>query len=304
MRTPSVVALILAMLACALPGHASRYPLYSFPLGARSLALGEAFVGLADDESALLYNAAGLAFADGLSFVSSSRMRSGVVKDGDIMAIYECLGLAVSYTTFGDIPQIDHLGSIIGTFSYSHVMLVGAIGLSGHQLSPLFRIALPDWLGIGLAIKLVRTNTLDPGDGIGLALDLPILLRLDKPILGRLPITRFSLGLSIRDALGLPMMFESEHQEKWPSTAAIGCSVLFVTPLLISAELTSAKTIHLGMEWTPVPQMVLRSGVKYKGVWVYSIGVGFHMGMMTLDLTTTSHPHLPNEIRASFTISL
>ena len=295
----SAVVVLLAMLVCALPTHATGRSSHQLQLGARPLALGDAFVGLADDESAALCNPAGLAFTEGVSFASSSGIRSGLGGSADVLAVAGRVGLAVLYRGVSDIPQIDPSGSVVGSFSHEEAMLVGAIGVTGNGLRRVLRIALPEWLGVGLAVKLVRTNTLNPGDGMGLAVDVLILLRIERPAPGESPIARFSVVASFRDAVGIPMTFAGGYREPWSPTLAVRCSVLLESPLLITAEFTSARTGHLGLEWTPVRRLQLRSGLKYEGAWTVSTGFGLVTNILSIDVTTVWHPHLPQQIRVS-----
>ncbi len=73
--------------------------IFELGMGARPLAMGGAFVGLADDGNALFYNAAGLAWAQGLSVLSSYEARPGTASYGTISASLPHFGFSIHYFT-------------------------------------------------------------------------------------------------------------------------------------------------------------------------------------------------------------
>jgi hypothetical protein len=121
--------------------------------------MGGAFVGLADDGNGLSYNAAGLAWAQGLSVLSSCEARPGTASYGNISASLPHFGFGIHYFDFGDVPETDEFGNILGTFSYRNYALIAAAGVKAGDLPFLARIRLTESIGFGLKVKLLKVST-------------------------------------------------------------------------------------------------------------------------------------------------
>jgi len=272
-------------------------------MGARPLALGGAFVGLANDGNALFYNAAGLAWAQGLSVLSSYEARLGTASYGNLSASLPYFGFGVHYFDFGDVPETDEFGNILGTFGYRNYALIAAAGIKAADLPFLARIPLTENIGLGLKAKLLKVSTLDPGSGTGFAIDLPFLFHSESPS-PRFPIiTSYGVGVVIENLIGLPIKYESGHQENWPRKLILGTSLEFLDQIILAADLTSEKNFHLGLEWTPIPAVSFRTGLKNEGVWIWSLGMGARFRNFVFDLAVVPHPYLNSQIRGSLAVS-
>jgi hypothetical protein len=272
-------------------------------MGARPLAMGGAFVGLADDGNGLSYNAAGLAWAQGLSVLSSCEARPGTASYGNISASLPHFGFGIHYFDFGDVPETDEFGNILGTFSYRNYALIAAAGVKAGDLPFLARIRLTESIGFGLKVKLLKVSTLDPGSGTGFAIDLPFLFRSESPS-PRVPIiTSYDVGVVIENLIGLPIKYESGHQENWPRKLILGTSLEFLDQVILAIDVTSEKSFHLGVEWTPIPAMSFRTGLKNEDVWIWSLGMGARFRNFVFDLAVVPHPYLNSQIRGSLGVS-
>ena len=269
-------------------------------MGTRVLGLGGAFVALADDESALFYNPAGLAWNDGLSLLSTYEVRPLTGGYGHISAVRGNLGLGIHYFDFGDVPETDEFGNILGTFSYRNVALVAGAGVSASNLPYLSSMTLAESVAFGLGVKLLNVDTLEPGNGIGFAVDFPFLLRVDSPPFGQPYITQFSFGVQLQNILGMPISYESGHSEDWEKKVVVGTSVELLQQWIVAIDLASDGNLHLGVEWNPVSALSVRLGLKRDGVWTGSMGIGMLFGNLAFDLALVAHPYLHNQIRGSF----
>lgn len=281
---------------------ASAAAVLDLGMGARVLALGEAFVGLADDESALFYNPAGLAWNDGLSLLSTYELRPLTAGYGHVSAVRGNLGLGIHYFDFGDVPKTDEFGNIIDTFSYRNVALVAGAGVLAANLPYISSMPLADSVAFGLGVKLLNVDTLEPGNGIGFAIDLPFLIRIDSPPFGQPYITQFSFGVLVQNVLGMPMSYESGHSEDWEKKIVMGTSVKVARRWIVAADFASDNSIHFGLEWNPVPALSARLGLKQDGVWMWSMGIGTRLRSLAFDLALVAHPYMYNQIRGSFGI--
>jgi hypothetical protein len=299
-----LLASILALGLGALPLHAEPFAnaaaVLELGMGVRVLALGGAFVGLADDESSLFYNPAGLAWNDGLSLLSTYEVRPLTAGYGHISAVRGNLGLGIHYFDFGNVPETDEFGNIVGTFSYRNLALVAGAGVSASNLPYLSSMPLAESVAFGLGVKLLNVDTLAPGNGIGFAVDLPFLVRIDSPQFGQPYITQFAFGVLLQNVLGMPISYESGHSEDWIKKVVMGSSVEVASQLIVDVDLASDNSIHLGLEWSPVSALSVRLGLKREGVWTGSMGIGTLFRNMAFDLALVAHPYLHNQIRGSF----
>ena len=271
-------------------------------MGARVLGFGGAFVGLADDESALFYNPAGLAWNDGLSLLSTYEVRPLTAGYGHISAVRGNLGLGIHYFDFGDVPETDEFGNTIGTFSYRNIALVAGAGITAADLPYISSMPLAESVAFGLGVKLLNVSTLEPGNGIGFAIDLPFLIRVGSSAFGQPYITQFAFGILLQNALGVQISYESGHSEDWEKKVVMGTSVELLQQWVVAIDLASDNSIHLGLEWNPDSALSVRLGLKRDGVWMWSMGIGTLFRNLAFDLALVSHPYLRNQIRGSFGI--
>lgn len=277
--------------------------IFDLGMGTRPLAMGGAFVGLADDGNALFYNPAGLAWTQDLSVLSSYEARPRTASYGNLSASFPHFGFGIHYFDFGEVPETDEFGNILGYFSYRNYALIAAAGFKAGDLPFLARMPLAESIGFGLGVKLLKVSTLEPGSGTGFALDLPFLFRSESPS-PRVPIiTSYGVGVVIKNLIGLPIKYESGHQENWPRKVIIGTSLELLDQVILVMDITSEKSIRLGVEWTPIPAVSFRSGLKNEDVWIWSLGMGTRFRNFAVDFAVVLHPYLNSQLRGSLTVS-
>lgn len=302
MLLSSALILLLVVSVGAEP-YSNVASVFDLGMGARHLAMGGAFVGLADDGDALYYNAAGLAWAQGLSVLSSCEARPSTASYGNLSASLPHFGFGVHYFDFGDVPETDEFGNILGTFGYRNYVIVAAVGAKAADLPFLARMPLAESIGFGLKAKFLRVSTLEPGSGSGVAIDLPLLFCSKSPS-PRVPsITGYGFGIVIENLIGMPIKYESGHQETRPSKAIMGTWLQFLNQVNLALDLTSEKNFRLGVEWSPIPDMSLRAGLKHESIWIGSLGIGMRFQNLVFDLAVVPHPYLNSQFRGSFTMS-
>lgn len=279
--------------------YSNAASIFDLGMGARPFSMGSAFVGLADDGNAILYNQAGLAWESGLSFLSSYEARPDTASYGTLAASFPRIGFSIHYFDFGVVSETDEFGNIVGTFSYSNVGLVAASAVKASDLPFLSQAPLAENFGFGLGVRLLKVNTLNPGSGTGLGLDFSVLFRSESPS-PRVPIvTGYGLGAVIENVTGLPVKYESGHQEDWPLKMVLGTSLEFLDQIILAVDFTSEKSFRLGVEWTPIPAISFRSGIKNEGVWMWSFGGGLAFRNFVLDFSIVPHPYLNSQLRGA-----
>ena len=245
--------------------------------GSCALALGGAFVAIADDASAGYWNPAGLGYLDGYHLGGMSILggRFGI---SDIK--YQALSLLARSVQTGSLSSIG-----VGITWLNHV--VSGIPYTGDgdggtfsddQSLFLLSVALPFALGeewgmsVGANLKYYR-HTLLTGVGSGLGADLGILLR------GNIEDIPVSLGVVSMDTLETTVSWSgTEHNPEnyvpWIIKGGMS-TALFDGVVRLSADIDFSPSplhgdfprysqldrLHLWIEVLPVSQLALRGGV-------------------------------------------
>jgi len=290
------VMIAIGALLFSLPSlsqYASVGSVLDFGMGARPLAMGGAFVGLADDVNALFFNPAGLARIQGLPILSSYEVRPGTASYGHLSAAISGLGFGIHYFDFGNIPETDEFGNIIGYFSYRDYFLIAGAGF------PILRnVPLLGEFNLGITAKHVEVRTLAPGRGSGTALDLGLLLG-GGSFTQQGVLTDFHVGVVFGNLLSLPFHYRSGHREPWPKFLTLGASAELFGQWTLAVDLAAGRDIRVGIEWRVTPGLRIRAGLRGDGVPVWSLGIGVRFNAFTLDYALVVHPYLAEQHRLS-----
>ncbi len=295
----SVAALLLLSAVAAAAPYSNAASFWGFGSGARAVALGGAFVGLADDESALFYNPAGLAWGSRMSVLSSIEVRPAMGTYGHVTACFENLGCGIHYFDFGDILSTDDSGNVTGSFSYRNYGLVAGMGISAADVPFFSTAALADCVSFGLSARLTAVDTLEAGDGTGITTDVSLLLRAKPPWFAQPYLSTLGFGFILRNLFALPISYGSGHSEDWTRSVSLGLAIELLEKVTATMEFRSTKSAHLGFEWSPVAALAVRCGVKYAGVPMWSFGIGAKLKGFAVDIAVATHPYLSSQIRGS-----
>jgi len=220
--------------------------------GARSMGMGRAFTGLADDASAIYYNPAGLAFQNPLQIMGQH--------------------VFLFYDTIYEYGAIVYPVSGIGTFGFGYVGLM-SFGYDARDdewvsLSPdpfnimnqAFMLSyareLIPWLSLGLNVKVIAESNFG-ADSIGYGADVGLLA---------VPNEYISVGLSVINAVP-PTIKLDVDDEQFPIIVKFGLALkLFgdrVIPSVdVEKELSNKDVkVRFGAELWPVQQVAIRGGM-------------------------------------------
>lgn len=228
----------------------TAYSFLKIGIGARSQAMGSAFVGLSDDESALYFNPAGIMQLNGKSFIFSYNNYLTDIQSGFVGFVHPYgdrtrLGAWIDYMNYGSMVETDSTGKRLGTFGAGDL----ALGLTYAQsLSPIFHF--------GLTGKFIYGKIQDYSSD-ALAVDLGLLLKFKDQ--------RSRLGLAVRN-LGVQLKgYTESHKESLPTVFELGLSHhLRGFPLIFSFD--TAKPIDndyhfdFGGEYLGFKPLFLRVG--------------------------------------------
>lgn len=267
--------------------------LFEIGMGARPMGMGNAFVGLADDENAAFYNPAALAFLATRGVTSLYTRQFGAVDYGALGFASKSLGLNFLQLYAPDIPVANIFGNPDAEL-ISYVSRAGLVSLGFAMVDP---------IAVGSRLKFYHEQS-GSISGSGWAIDPAVMLDLRLPWA---PTARLRLGAIFENALSSAIQFSNEHAESWVPSLRVGGSLVYEF-LDQKAKLSLLADIS-GVPDRPVPHV----GVE---LWLENLGVraGFDGGALTvgtsiqfkkesmrIDWAYAAHPQLPHSNRLSVT---
>lgn len=279
--------------------------------GARPAALGNAYVGLADDVNSVQWNPAGIATQDNYGVGFSYVDQLGLIEYQNLAAVVPLKpgvhGVGISVISSGD----DALRELTVSAAYSRVVGPVSLGATVKYRSATFGdntlsegdfvVFDPDEIAQGITDQ-VR------GDASGFGLDLGVLYE---------PSERISVGLMLRDIYA-DVSWDSQngnadspargsYSESIPFEAAIGTVYRFTPNILVSADFQPAfeeeisNKIRLGAEATIMDVFSLRAGMQQfvndlPHDEKYAFGVGFNVPVVQAVSIQAHYTYLIEEL--------
>ncbi len=258
----------------------------NYGAGARSLAMGKTFVGIADDASAAYWNPAGLAtlekpeitalyanlyektgysFAAGVYPLSKSDRVVEVQQEGTASG----KGVEKSYGTIGlAIVNLSSRGFQLRD-EYNYELGEGGVSESAAILSYGTRLQMADggWqIAVGTNLKVVNQNVNTKSD-TGYGIDLGVLWS-GKVVSGRVVenlFTPLTVGFSLQNIIA-PQLTLIDEADEYPLSATLGLSYKFFNDSLLTAvDLNKTANrqvkVHLGTEYTLAQMFSIRAGL-------------------------------------------
>ena len=292
--TPTIVrSMVLAILIIAMgsptgwtksanaDAGTSSFPFLKINVGARAVAMGGAFTGLANDATALYYNPAGIASMPRTNFVAGYHNYFADLQSGFIGYVRELApgsvgGAFVSYLNYGNFTETDQVGNVLGEFSGGDLLF----GLSfGRQYNEQFSFGatakviyekLQDYSASGFALDLgarYSTRTVDVRD-----------YKFENSFTGGIAIQNLGTELSSlgNESFSLPLLIRAGG-----SARLKGLPMIFVGDIILpqdndidfafGAEYFELKPLYLRLGWNSF-------GSNYKAADSNDKWAGFSMG--------------------------
>ncbi|MCX5784961.1 MAG: PorV/PorQ family protein [Elusimicrobia bacterium] len=248
--------------------------------GARPLAMGGAFTAVADDASAIYWNAAGLGRLKRKEFqLTHIQLFDSTRYD---FASYAhpfsklVLGLAAGQLYSGGIAKTDQLNNPVGTFADQYNTVYAGAGME----------LLPDTVYFGFAAKRV-SRAMDGFNGTGYGLDAGLLAKLpeDEYPFG------FSAGINVQNLVA-PKIQREVLTDEFPLNAKAGVAFVFFDHSLTLAGDVEKKTggiyqPHAGVEYSLSHSVAFRAGYDKPNP---TFGFGMKFGDCNLDYALLSNP--------------
>ncbi len=289
-------------------------------VGARPVAMGGAFTGVADDASALYYNPAGIASLKGKQFIAGYHNTIFDIQSGFLGYVHPIgqdkrLAIQASYLNYGDFIQTDANGVEEGTFSGGDIMFALSYGMQLGQ-----------HLDIGLTGKYIYEK-IDAYSSGGIAFDVGlryVIVEGRERFRGRYEENyirnegRIVAGVSIQNiGLQTSTFIENAEKEPLPTTFRLGGSAYPKgLPFMVAADIIVPTdndiTVALGVEMFELDPLFVRLGwtsfgSNYKtgsdkdGLSGFSAGLGFEFKTMQISYTISPQAELGTSHRVTFT---
>jgi outer membrane protein OmpA-like peptidoglycan-associated protein len=259
-------------------------PFFRVGQGPRAAAMGESYVGLADDATAIYWNPAGLGQLADYHLALSHDQWFSDIKDELLHAALPggpgTFGLSLAYTGEPGIEQWNAQNEPGDTFLTWHGVLSAGYGA---------RLARVYYLGAALKgfYQDLRTTA-----GYGGGLDMGFLAR---------PLSFLSLGLAARN-LGVGTGYGSDL-EMLPAEASAGAGLGFDklnAALDLVVPFDNNPALHLGAEYLPLPELAVRLGYRTGPSDLSTLGIlsgmtaglGVRVGALALDYSFTPYGKL------------
>jgi len=290
------LALIMVISALALADGVGAFSAFKSGIGARALAMGGAFVAVADDATAVSWNPAGLAQ------VKDTRIGGMSTDLFGLGYTHQYVGAVTEFSGFGiglgyeraAVPgtEYDSDGTAGDSFTWSESLVEGTISV--------------DIEGIGLVGANVKYYMADSGLGdsaSGFGFDLGLLLKLGDA---------FTIGVSALDLGNTQISWSTGAVDVVSSVYKVGAALkLLDGSLILAGDLDFAGMemgdAHVGLEFKLIPELALRGGVVLTDnfeKYYFTVGAGLDVAGLYVDAAYLLNEDLGNTLVLSAEFSL
>ena len=311
MRTAIPILIVAALLsggpAAAATGYAGEF--LAVGAGARALALGNAYVALADDATAGYWNSAGLAVRPGSQahFMHAERFEGMVDQDFVALAFagpwFDGMALSVLRLGVDDIrfTTLQDPGSPIGP--NNRPLVAATVSSNDYAIYLSGARRLGDRLCAGLSVKTLY-RAVDRFSAYGLGLDVGLRYELRPGLV---------LGANLRDLTTTPIVWDTDTTDRILPSACLGMA--YVRPVAggrATATLAAraggdaedaggAEPVHAGIEFAR-GKVALRAGLD-ESRQAYGLGVQAHP-KLRVDVAYLQHDELDSTYLVSAVVGL
>lgn len=251
----------------------------------RAIGLGGAFVGVADDASAVRWNPAGIPLLQRQEYAFSH--------SSDLFGVGLASSSGAAVVPIGDNHAVGfdylHRGFDDGELSYKRDVVTLSYGIRIHSM-----------VSLGVGGKYVRMDTgLDGrslGKASGFGMDLGALFS---------PMQTLRLGVKVHDVTGTSVRYDTDVSEEiMPRGVVGGVSFEPLEGWTIGVDVDDR--VHVGSEYWIWDTLALRGGMQ-RGLegsksWTYAVGGSLRYRFIQLDYAVQTHPFLSDTHR--FALSL
>ncbi len=279
----------------------SAFPFLKINISARAVSMGGAFTGLADDESALYYNPAGITSIEDNKFIFGYHdyffdMQTGFLGYVKPVSTTRTIGFYISYLNYGTFTQTDAIGNIEGDFGGGDLLLAFTIAQEKSYT-----------LSYGATAKLMY-ESIESYSASGFAIDIAAKYNSERG--------RFGAGIMLQN-LGVQLSALGDEKYSLPTTIRTGVSYLprgmqmviasdLIVPIdndvifAIGADYFNFKPVYLRLGWNSFGDnyKATNSDASLAGL---SFGCGFDVNKMQLSYSFSPSADLGDSHRITLT---
>jgi len=291
------LALIMVISALALAAGVGAFDSFKSGIGARALAMGSAFVAVADDTTAVTWNPAGLAQ------LNDTRI-GGMSTD-----LY---GLGLTHQFIGAVTTFSNLGIGLAWERGSYLIdkVYDANGVAGAartwDQSAIVGSLATNIMDIGLAGANVKYYMESDGAGksaSGFGFDLGVLMNLGD---------MFSIGVVATDLGGTNVSWTGGSADSVSGLYKAGVALKLAGGMLVLASDldfngTSVGNAHIGIEFKVIKELALRAGAVFTdnfGGYYFTVGGGINVAGLYVDFAYLINDKIANTLVLSAEFSL
>jgi hypothetical protein len=290
------LALVLALSAVVLADGIGAFSAFKNGIGARALAMGGAFVAVADDATATLWNPAGLAQLDDTRLAGMSTDLYGLgITHQYIGAVttFANLGIGLGWERASIDGQIlDEGGVQGGTFTWVEQAIVGSLATNV--------------LDVAMAGANVKYYLADNGLGeaaSGFGFDLGLLVSLGD---------MFVIGVNAMDLAGSTLSWDGGATDVISGLYKAGLAMKLADDRLVLAadvdfDGSDLGDTHVGVEFQVIDELALRGGVVLTDNfqdYYFAVGAGINVAGLYVDAAYILEETLGNTLVLSAEFSL
>ena len=290
------LALILVLSAVALADGIGAFSAFKNGVGARALAMGGAFVAVADDATAMLWNPSGLAQLEDTRLTGMSTDLYGLgITHQFIGAVttFANLGIGLGWERASIDGQIVDDGGVIGgAFTWVEQAIVGSLATNV--------------LDVAMAGANVKYYLADDGLGegaTGFGFDLGLLVSLGD---------MFVIGVNAMDLAGSSIAWDGGTTDVISGLYKAGLAMKLADGRLVLAtdvdfDGTDLGNTHVGVEFAVIDELALRGGVVLTDNfqdYYFTVGAGINVAGLYVDAAYILEETLGNTLVLSAEFSL
>jgi len=290
------LALILVLSAVALADGIGAFSAFKNGVGARALAMGGAFVAVADDATAMLWNPSGLAQLEDTRLTGMSTDLYGLgITHQFIGAVttFANLGIGLGWERASIDGQIVDEGGVIGgAFTWVEQAIVGSLATNV--------------LDVAMAGANVKYYLADDGLGegaTGFGFDLGLLVSLGD---------MFVIGVNAMDLAGSSIAWDGGTTDVISGLYKAGLAMKLADGRLVLAtdvdfDGTDLGNTHVGVEFAVIDELALRGGVVLTDNfqdYYFTVGAGINVAGLYVDAAYILEETLGNTLVLSAEFSL
>ena len=289
------LALIMVLSALAVADGIGAFSAFKSGIGARALAMGGAFVAVADDATASLWNPAGLALLDDtrLAGMSTDLYGLGITHQYvGAVTTFANLGIGLGWERASIAGQIIDGGDLGAAFTWVEQAIIGSLATNVMDIA---------MVGANVKYYMADSGLGDAATGFGF--DLGLLVSLGD---------MFVIGVNAMDLGGTPIDWDGGATDVVSGLYKAGLAMKLADDKLVLAADVDFDGLdlgdtHVGVEFQLIDELALRGGVVLTNNfqdYYFAVGAGINVAGLYVDAAYVLEETLGNTLVLSAEFSL